>query len=111
MRAAWENGGEMDPLLKIPEVAELLGVSEPTLRDWCYSGLFPFVRLGGPAKGPIRFSRPMIEQFIEARTIKPGDVPPPPLRVAGGRSGRRPGQRARTETIGKFAKFCMGEDK
>jgi len=101
----------MTALYKISEVAELLKVSARTLQDWIYRGEFPYLRIGRGSKGTLRFSQAMIDQYLANRMIQPGDVPPPPPRVPGGRPGRRPGQQCRLETLERFATFIKGPEK
>ena len=58
----------MEPLLTIPEVAELLKVKPRTIRRWIELRKIAFVNLPG---GDKRFKAEWLESWIDQRTIKP----------------------------------------
>lgn len=54
-----------EKLLKESVVAEILGVSMPTLRSWRCRGLGPpYIKLGAGSKSPVRYSASDIEKYI-----------------------------------------------
>jgi excisionase family DNA binding protein len=60
--------------LKIPEVAQLLGLSEKTVRRRVKAGEIPSVFVGGV----YRISRAGLEEYLEKAKVSPGKAPAPP---------------------------------
>ena len=59
-------------LLKAHEVAELLDVSPATVLDWWQAGRLPGFRVGGGARGKVRFRETEIEATLESWRRGPG---------------------------------------
>jgi excisionase family DNA binding protein len=59
--------------LKIPEVAQLLGLSEKTVRRRVKAGEIPSVFVGGV----YRISREGLEEYLEKAKVRPGKAPAP----------------------------------
>ena len=55
-------------LLKVDEVAELLGVEPKTIYNWVYEGVIPYVK---PTRGTLRFRPSAIAGWLEERTHEP----------------------------------------
>jgi excisionase family DNA binding protein len=53
-----------DELLKASQVAELLGVTMPTVLAWWRRGILPGYRLGGGGRGPVRFSQLDVDEKL-----------------------------------------------
>ncbi len=67
-----------DRLLKVDELAEMLGVSPKTVYGWVYQRAIPFVK---PSRSTLRFRRGEIEAWLDQRSIAPmavGNVPTRP---------------------------------
>jgi excisionase family DNA binding protein len=54
----------MPELMNEQEVCQRLGMSIQTVRNLRYSGRLPFIRLGGPVRGPVRVRRADLETFL-----------------------------------------------
>ena len=55
----------VDRILRLPEVAELLGVSKPTINRWFYAGEFPApMKIGPRANG---WKESTIQRWIDSR--------------------------------------------
>ncbi|MBT3270697.1 helix-turn-helix domain-containing protein [Candidatus Poribacteria bacterium] len=59
------GGGQ---LVKVEDIAEMLGVSAKTVYGWVYEGTIPFVK---PTRGTLRFRVRDIEAWLEQRTHRP----------------------------------------
>lgn len=66
------NGGELTPpqinnraMLRVPEVAQILGFTTETIRRMCYEGQLPYVR-GAGVRGHLRVPRQAVESFKTA---------------------------------------------
>jgi len=60
-----------DKPLRLPEAAELLGISNATLRKWVFERRFPFIRVSCRA---IRFRVSDIQDFLNSRIVQPLDT-------------------------------------
>ncbi len=56
-------------LLTAREVADLLAVTASTIVDWAEAGRLPFIRLGGTARGRLRFRESDILAVIASWTV------------------------------------------
>ena len=56
--------------LRLPQAAELLGVSNATLRKWVFERRFRFIRVSSRA---IRFRVSDIQDFLNSRIVQPLD--------------------------------------
>jgi excisionase family DNA binding protein len=70
----------MTPLMTVPEAANLLRISERTLRGYVANGRIPHRRIGGS----IRFSEQDLESFVDSCVVEmrhpdPGPVLEKPL--------------------------------
>lgn len=54
---------ELEPLLKVPEVARYLNVAEQTLRQWVWRRRIPYLKLGKS----VRFRRSELDTWMSAR--------------------------------------------
>lgn len=63
-----------EKLLTAKEVAERLGITEATLRNWRCTARYglPFVRLGGGKA--IRYRAEDVERFISESTVSPATI-------------------------------------
>jgi excisionase family DNA binding protein len=59
---------DSDRLLKVDDVADLLGVSPKTVYGWVYQRAIPFVK---PSRTTLRFRRSEIEAWLDDRSIAP----------------------------------------
>lgn len=60
----------VSPMMSIDELAEVLGVSAPTIRGWRRAGEGPpAYRIGGQ----LRYSTADVAAWLATRRIKPGD--------------------------------------
>lgn len=57
----------MQPLIKIPDVAVWLNVSEKTVYRMVKEVTIPFI----PVKGGVRFDPGQLEQWLQKRAVKP----------------------------------------
>jgi excisionase family DNA binding protein len=55
----------------VKEVAEHLGVSDRTIRNWIVSGLLPATNIGSPARPHYRVAESDLDRFLAERTVKP----------------------------------------
>jgi excisionase family DNA binding protein len=55
-------------LLKVNEVAEMIGVSPKTVYGWVYQRAIPFVK---PSRTTLRFRRNDIEAWLDERSVAP----------------------------------------
>lgn len=62
---------EQARLLKAFEVAEILGVSTPTVLRWARGGSLPSIKLPG---GPVRFREDIVEAWLDEMTRGEGDA-------------------------------------
>lgn len=53
-----------EDLLRVRDVARLLGVEMATVIDYCQRGLIPFIKLGGTPHGRYRFRPSEIEETL-----------------------------------------------
>ena len=60
------SDNDLDPLLGVPEVAIILGLSKKGVYGLVERGAIPFVRISNR----VRFSRHEIAAYIEARRMK-----------------------------------------
>jgi len=57
-----------DPLLTLNQLADYLGVAPKTIVNWRLRGHGPpAYRLAGTTRGPIRFRRRQVDQWLEQR--------------------------------------------
>src|SRR5688572_11625038 len=61
-----------EPLLTVEDAAQLLAVRPSTIYEWVRSGRMPHLRLGPRA---IRFTRPMLAEWVESRRADGPGVP------------------------------------
>jgi excisionase family DNA binding protein len=55
----------MDTLLKVPQIAEYLGVSDWTIYQWVAKDFIPYHRLPAQKRGGIRFRKSEIDLWVE----------------------------------------------
>ena len=58
-----------EQLLTPQQLSEWLQIKLSTIYKWTHSGYIPFIRLGG-ARGSLRFSRPVVEQWLKRRSTR-----------------------------------------
>lgn len=57
-------------LYTTPEVSEILGVTDHTVRDWCRRGRIRAIRLGDGPTARWRIRHEDLEKFLDERTEK-----------------------------------------
>lgn len=69
---------QLEPLLKLSEVAKLLGVSERFIQAEVSAGRLTRVSLAAPGakKGPVRFQPSDVEAYVKSRVVKLVDRSP-----------------------------------
>jgi excisionase family DNA binding protein len=60
---------EMETFLGVEQVAEMLGLSNATIRKWVLIRYIPYQKLGRA----VRFSVPEIREWVKNRTVRPAD--------------------------------------
>jgi excisionase family DNA binding protein len=56
----------VDQLMTVPQLAEMLAVSEKTVRKWVFRREIPFVKLNGKS---VRFSRLAIQKWMNQGAV------------------------------------------
>ena len=64
---------ETSNLLTVKDVAEYLNVSQSTIRQWVAEKKIPFIKLVDKKPGTVRFSKEMINNWINRKKIEPND--------------------------------------
>jgi excisionase family DNA binding protein len=59
-----------EQLLTPEQLSDWLQVKLSTIYKWTHSGYIPRVRLGGQVRGSIRFSRPVVDRWLERRSLQ-----------------------------------------
>lgn len=67
---------EIEPLLlRIPEAAKVLAISERLAYDWVRDGIIPIVTLGNKRRVPVGLLRELVARREAERTKAVGEVP------------------------------------
>jgi excisionase family DNA binding protein len=89
----------MAELLKLTEVAQELGISEPTARRYVKTGKLPSIYVGGR----YRVRREDVEEFLKRARVRPGENLP--LGGAPSSSDEQARERVRRGPVGEKAKL------
>jgi excisionase family DNA binding protein len=63
----WEERMENETLLKVEQVARLMGISAATVRRWVLLRYIPYQKIGKA----VRFSLPEIQDWLKSRRVTP----------------------------------------
>ena len=93
----------MGQLLTVAQLAELLQVSDRTVREWISTGSIPFLKLGQSRRSLVRFSLPAVEAWLQERSKGPEvqqPQRPAPRRCTPGRASEA--------TVSEFKAYLEG---